>query len=171
MSEGKTSAYLKYAIGEIALVIIGILIALQINNWNEDRKLHNEILDIYSQIILEMDNDIEELEGNLNMYEYMEPMFNSVLSDQRTVDMLDEGLSRLIATSPQTSLNTSGVNRLKSISANDSLSLRVIELYDLAENVNIIPIEKRISQEQTELANFYRDNYSWYPECCSTSCA
>ncbi|MEM6516347.1 MAG: hypothetical protein AAF688_09200 [Bacteroidota bacterium] len=35
---GKTSRYLKYAMGEIILVVIGILIALQINNWNEDRK-------------------------------------------------------------------------------------------------------------------------------------
>jgi hypothetical protein len=36
--ENKTSKYLKYAIGEIILVVIGILIALQINNWNEERK-------------------------------------------------------------------------------------------------------------------------------------
>ena len=38
LNEGKTSKYLKYAIGEIVLVVIGILIALQINNWNEHRK-------------------------------------------------------------------------------------------------------------------------------------
>lgn len=38
VSEGKTAKYFKYTIGEIALVVIGILIALQINNWNEDRK-------------------------------------------------------------------------------------------------------------------------------------
>ncbi|WP_242121274.1 DUF6090 family protein [Aestuariivivens sediminicola] len=38
LSEGKTGKYLKYAIGEIVLVVIGILIALQINNWNENRK-------------------------------------------------------------------------------------------------------------------------------------
>lgn len=38
LAEGKTGKYLKYAIGEIVLVVIGILIALQINNWNEDRK-------------------------------------------------------------------------------------------------------------------------------------
>jgi len=36
--EGKTANYLKYAIGEIILVVIGILIALQINNWNEARR-------------------------------------------------------------------------------------------------------------------------------------
>ena len=39
VSENKFSKYLLYAIGEIVLVVIGILIALQINNWNEDRKL------------------------------------------------------------------------------------------------------------------------------------
>ena len=38
MEKNKTGKYLKYAIGEIILVVIGILIALGINNWNEDRK-------------------------------------------------------------------------------------------------------------------------------------
>ncbi|WP_411768397.1 DUF6090 family protein [Winogradskyella sp. A3E31] len=38
MEQKKTSRYFKYAIGEIILVVIGILIALQINNWNEHRK-------------------------------------------------------------------------------------------------------------------------------------
>lgn len=38
MSENKTGKYLKYAIGEIILVMIGILLALQVNNWNEQRK-------------------------------------------------------------------------------------------------------------------------------------
>ena len=37
-SENKVMAYLRNAIGEILLVVIGILIALQINNWNEERK-------------------------------------------------------------------------------------------------------------------------------------
>ena len=39
LSQGKTGKYLTYAIGEIILVVIGILIALQINNWNEERKI------------------------------------------------------------------------------------------------------------------------------------
>ncbi len=38
MSGNKTGKYIKYALGEIILVVIGILIALQINNWNENRK-------------------------------------------------------------------------------------------------------------------------------------
>jgi hypothetical protein len=39
MNQNNTSKYLKYAIGEIILVVIGILIALQINNWNETIKI------------------------------------------------------------------------------------------------------------------------------------
>lgn len=38
LGQGKTGKYLKYAVGEIILVVIGILIALQINNWNENTK-------------------------------------------------------------------------------------------------------------------------------------
>ncbi len=41
LNEGKTKKYFKYAIGEIFLVVIGILIALSINNWNEQRKNHS----------------------------------------------------------------------------------------------------------------------------------
>ncbi len=43
LNEGKTTKYFKYAIGEIFLVVIGILIALQINTWNQERiKIQNE---------------------------------------------------------------------------------------------------------------------------------
>ena len=42
LSEGKTGKYFKYAIGEIVLVVIGIVIALQLNNWNESRKNEDE---------------------------------------------------------------------------------------------------------------------------------
>ena len=47
LSKGKTTQYLKYAVEEIVLVVIGILIALQINNWNQNR-----ILDRNEQIYL-----------------------------------------------------------------------------------------------------------------------
>ncbi|MFH4966596.1 DUF6090 family protein [Gaetbulibacter sp. M240] len=48
--EGKTGKYLKYAIGEIVLVMIGILLALQVNNWNEQRKLNREIADVLIEV-------------------------------------------------------------------------------------------------------------------------
>ena len=55
MAENRFSKYLFYAIGEIVLVVIGILIALQVNNWNEDRKQTRK------EIAL-----LKELQSNLN---------------------------------------------------------------------------------------------------------
>jgi len=43
INTGKISKYFKYAIGEIILVVIGILLAVQINNWNENRKTQNTV--------------------------------------------------------------------------------------------------------------------------------
>ena len=60
--ENKTGKYFKYAIGEIVLVVIGILIALQINNWNENRKLEI-IKQNYLQLLLE---DFKEEIININ---------------------------------------------------------------------------------------------------------
>ncbi|NND51857.1 MAG: hypothetical protein HKN54_05595 [Flavobacteriaceae bacterium] len=51
LSENKFSKYLFYAVGEIILVVIGILIALQINNWNESRKLDVVELALYTNLL------------------------------------------------------------------------------------------------------------------------
>ncbi|QBA63965.1 DUF6090 family protein [Muriicola soli] len=162
LTENKFSKYLIYAIGEIALVMIGILLALQVNNWNENRKVQKEIREIYNQIVFELDNDIAELSENLNRYESIKPVFDNVVSDSRTVELLDDGLSRIIAGSLNTILNKSGVERLKTISVNDSLSLKVIEMYEQLEW--FIRTEQTISESQRLMTINYKDNYSWYPE-------
>ena len=63
LAEGKTTKYLKYAAGEILLVVIGILIALQINNWNEDRKLKKETY----QVLLQMQDDFSRNQNELKL--------------------------------------------------------------------------------------------------------
>jgi hypothetical protein len=55
--ENKTGKYFKYAIGEIVLVVIGILIALQINNWNEQRKDNRNLHAIYSNLLIDIKVD------------------------------------------------------------------------------------------------------------------
>jgi hypothetical protein len=57
ISENNTTKYLKYAIGEIALVVIGILLALQINNWNEIRLQKNEFHNILETISKDLKRD------------------------------------------------------------------------------------------------------------------
>ncbi|WP_242094352.1 DUF6090 family protein [Aestuariivivens sediminicola] len=68
LSEGKTTKYLKYAVGEIVLVVIGILIALSINNWNEERKKNISLGKALGQVIIDLKQD----EETLKMYEEME---------------------------------------------------------------------------------------------------
>lgn len=56
MEKNKTGKYLKYAIGEIVLVVIGILIALQINNWNEARKKKQ----VEKQVLISLFQEVEK---------------------------------------------------------------------------------------------------------------
>ena len=62
--DNKPMKYARYAIGEIALVVIGILIALQINTWNEERK-DNKKLKMY---VKDLVSDLEKDTLNLNNY-------------------------------------------------------------------------------------------------------
>jgi len=69
MEKNKTGKYIKYAIGEIVLVVIGILIALQINNWNENKKLRLAELETLSEIQIALKQDIQVLSNNLKVLE------------------------------------------------------------------------------------------------------
>ncbi|MCE2612711.1 DUF6090 family protein [Flavobacteriaceae bacterium D16] len=62
MSENKTGIYFKYALGEIILVVLGILIALQINNWNEARKEDKALKEYLVKIKSHTLEDLEKLD-------------------------------------------------------------------------------------------------------------
>jgi len=57
LTENKFSKYLLYAIGEVALVVIGILIALGINDWNEKRKVNLQELTILNELKLSLESN------------------------------------------------------------------------------------------------------------------
>lgn len=67
LTENKFSKYMLYAIGEIVLVVIGILIALSINNWNEQRKEIVQEQKILLQLKLEFNKNLEQLEEKISM--------------------------------------------------------------------------------------------------------
>ena len=64
-SENKVIAYLRYAIGEILLVVIGILIALQVNNWNEQRKSKQELNQLKTSLISDLTKDTVSISNEL----------------------------------------------------------------------------------------------------------
>lgn len=61
MEKGKTAKYFKYAIGEIILVVIGILVALQINNWNNHKQNLKKEQEILQNLRVEFTQNLEEL--------------------------------------------------------------------------------------------------------------
>jgi hypothetical protein len=69
LTENKFSKYLLYAIGEIVLVVIGILIALSINNWNEAKK--TKILEIVTlkELKANLQADINDIQGDMKVYD------------------------------------------------------------------------------------------------------
>lgn len=75
------SKYLLYAIGEIVLVVIGILIALQINNWNESRKLESKKQELISSLIDDFEGNIEMLKPAIKESDTLSFKMNTFLNN------------------------------------------------------------------------------------------
>lgn len=87
LSEGKFSKYLLYAIGEIVLVVIGILIALQINNWNEDRKARIQEFEILANLRTDLQADLKELAYQISFKTEMASEYRNcldILAERKT---------------------------------------------------------------------------------------
>ncbi len=69
LTENKFSKYLIYAVGEILLVVIGILIALSINNWNESRKTRLQDFEFLNNLKVELSIDIAALTAKISEYQ------------------------------------------------------------------------------------------------------
>ena len=71
MEKNKTGKYLKYAIGEIVLVVIGILLALSINNWNLDRRDKLKEIELLKGIRSDILIDTLDFNEIINWYQYL----------------------------------------------------------------------------------------------------
>ena len=65
LTENKFSKYLIYAIGEIALVMIGILLALQVNNWNQNNQNKKQEKQILTQLLEEYKNNLNQINSKI----------------------------------------------------------------------------------------------------------
>ena len=83
MEQNKTGKYIKYAIGEIILVMVGILLALQVSNWNNDRLCNNlerntllQLKEDIGAMLNDMEGDYEPLKfgvkSHINIEKYLE---------------------------------------------------------------------------------------------------
>lgn len=143
ISENNFRKYLIYAIGEILLVVIGILIALQINNWNESRKDRIAEQAILRQLKSEFNSNLKQLDEKIGIRSYMMNSAIQLLAniDNPSIRNIDSIEMHLAKTIPYTTfdpilndLATSGNLRLiKNDSLKALLSVWTSEIVQVTE--------------------------------------
>ena len=138
IKENKISKYLLYAIGEIVLVVIGILIALSINNWNEVKKVNLLEKDLLSEVKNGLEYDLDQLKKAIDFHR------SSLKSQDIIVDWVDGKIdyndslgvhflntvvneNLKFKEAPYETLQQIGLKIIK----NDSLRNQISNLYDL----------------------------------------
>ncbi|MFD1616614.1 DUF6090 family protein [Gelatiniphilus marinus] len=140
LSEGKNRKYFKYAIGEIILVVIGILIALQINNWNEKRKLKDAEIKLLQNFETSIESDIESFEYYIEEYRTIHNSIKLLKAHMDTNLSYNDSLNFHFLNSTaywspridQGVFSTLSSNDLNLIS-NDSLKKEIVSFYTFAK--------------------------------------
>lgn len=140
--EQKTSKYVKYAIGETVLVIVGILIALQVSNWNQKRIDTNSYNLILNSLVTDLENDVKELTNLVVVSKHQNEIISKILS---TVKIPKDSLAAVVNTlcfSPESfTPNTSSFDILINYGSFDLLKLKEVStevqsLYNSALKIN-----------------------------------
>ena len=133
ISKNKFSNYLIYAIGEIVLVVIGILIALQINNWNESKKKEQYELSLLKEMKKNLKADIRDIEINIEFNERSIKSTNIILRSFKNNIPYNDSLNKHYGKVPQVpkflmsenaynSMNNEGIRIIKNDSLRDAIT-------------------------------------------------
>ena len=143
LSEGKITKYFKYAIGEIALVMIGILLALQVSNWNEKRINNTKELTYLRGIQSDLKSQITSLESIEKVYDSLIKSAGSLLVDFQNLQHLDKipnfnkRISFLMWDTGSIEMNTSFTELISTgnirLIKNENLKNRIIRFYQYSE--------------------------------------
>lgn len=137
INQGKTSKYLKYAIGEIILVVIGILIALQINNWNQEQKDHKIEITYLKEIQNSLQSNNNALQYGMDFQNEQLEQGKILLEHLKNKRPLNDTILKYLSIpliSYQSSYNTAAFENFKSEGlpyiSNDSLKLNISFVYE-----------------------------------------
>ena len=135
--DNKPLKYMRYAIGEIFLVVIGILIALQLNNWNELRKANKNEIKLLVEIKNSLYTNKAAIKFRVEEYKIMNANGRLLKRHLRAKLPYSDTLPRYLlipSSSFSYGLSYSGYENLKSEGfnniTNDSIRLNIIKLYD-----------------------------------------
>ena len=136
LSEGKTGKYLKYAIGEIILVVIGILIALAINDSYNNSKNEEKVIAILKQVQQEILANVKDCDRILGYFVNKNSKAQKIYEDLVSVEshhqdiIVTEGYTNL-------SVNTGGYNRLM-----DNIEILSDKYKVLLPSMNMVYVEE-----------------------------
>ena len=135
-AENKVAGYLRYAIGEIVLVVLGILIALYINNLNEQRKTENRVVEILNEVQNDLGKDIQKADQTIEYYKQRKSRIKLLLNDKLPYEYYKEHAASskyLIMTANHIKLYDNGYKNLMQSSNNIPDKYRAIinPLYEL----------------------------------------
>lgn len=166
--ENKLKSYLSYAIGEIILIVIGIMIAVSINNWNQQRQTNSLKNGIYEVVMNDLQSDSAEVSSILRFYEQRKSLFDKVISKKLSETELKECVAcRYLITSRRLlSVNQRGYLQLNDFQTTsnqrmDTLVHDLINFYSVSTD-GITKLNDFIESDITHNLQFWRDEYSWY---------
>lgn len=165
---GSALGYVAYGTGEIVLVVIGILIAVSLNNWNEENKKKDELSSIYSIVKKDLVNDVEEVKEVLDFYDERKHIYKKVIGDSLTrVDYVyNLNYVFLILGYPEISFDKRGFNLLGDFKSNsntiqDSLATSIVDFY--TERMLEIEVDTEFRSKDFDDNYFYwKNNYPWW---------
>ncbi|MEZ4795869.1 MAG: DUF6090 family protein [Flavobacteriaceae bacterium] len=167
IKNNKVTSYLLYAIGEIALVMIGILLALQVNNWNEKRKQKTELNNILQTVAYDLETDTLVAGQVARLYDTLQVKSNIIINKQLKKENYRDCIECASLTTFYTPFNiqTKGFELLKNISSEatnqkDSLIISIIQIYSLYNPI-IEKNNERLENEVMKNLNELRE-YSWF---------
>jgi hypothetical protein len=134
----RTGRYFKYAIGEIVLVVIGILIALQVNNWNEYRKQRQIEVKVLKEMETALSDDIGLITTNLRSYNEVKRALQIIKEQLPVKEPTNDSLPyafRMSLFNNSVEPDISAYETLKSkgldLISNDSLRRSIVTVYEI----------------------------------------
>lgn len=168
IKDGKIINYLKYAVGEIVLVVIGILIAVSINNWNENRKQQKLFLTILKTIEDDMKSDTLLFYQTKDNFKKGDSIFKRILDNQMTrEDYINcERCANIINAHAPLSFKTKGFEMLKGYVDNqnqtkDSLASDIVVFYSQVTDLSQI-INEHIKNDVSGNLKYWKENQEWF---------
>lgn len=159
IEQNKVRKYLAYAIGEIILVVIGILIALQVNNENDQRKANKLEIKILKEIQINLQNDILEIRSDIELMEDLTKGVTNIKDFIKLNDKPTDSFNRncaLLRLTPHFNPITSGFKLLQSqgigLVGNDSLRNAISFQYDM-----LYPYYKTYEEERSRFHSMHSE--------------